>query len=180
MLRSFSPAKSGLVVKVSRTRHLSATDSSRCWFTFFRQEDCRELTQTPRRRVGPPGGALASPDLNTPVAELTRTHAIIEPFRFMQDHGRIDKSDPAMAAKFAILKQRLLLERLNGTPEIETHALIMEQANEAAFRAWLSSYPLLTFPCLFEERAWAVTEQVRREASSYWHGLAAQSAARAA
>jgi len=85
-----------------------------------------------------------------------------------------------MAAKFTLLKQRLLLERLDETPEAETHALIMEQANEAAFRAWLSSYPLLTFPCLFEERAWAVTAEARREASCYWKGLATQSAARAA
>ena len=77
-----------------------------------------------------------------------------------------------MAAKFAVLKQRLLLERLNETPEAEIHILIMQQANEAAFRAWLSSYPLLTFPCLFEERAAAAAEQARRDAHRYWETLA--------
>jgi len=98
----------------------------------------------------------------------------------MQDHGSTNTSDRAVAARFAILKQRLLLERFNETPQAETHALIIEQANEAAFRAWLSSYPLLTFPCLFDERAAAVTDQVRREASCYWNGLGTQPAARAA
>jgi hypothetical protein len=65
----------------------------------------------------------------------------------------------------------LLLRRLNETPESETHALIMRQANEAAFLAWLTQYPLLTFPCLFEERAAAATEQARRQARLYWNGL---------
>jgi len=79
-----------------------------------------------------------------------------------------------------MLKQRLLLERLDETPESETHALIMQQANEAALRAWRSPYPLLTFPCLFEERAAAATEQARREARRYWNGLGAQATVRAA
>jgi hypothetical protein len=73
--------------------------------------------------------------------------------------------------RFGILKQRLLLLRLGETPESETHALIMRQADEAAFLACLTSYPLLTFPCLFEERAAAVTEQARRQARRYWQGL---------
>ena len=36
-----------------------------------------------------------------------------------------DKPDRRLAERFAVLKQRLLLERLNKTPEFETHALIM-------------------------------------------------------
>jgi hypothetical protein len=72
-----------------------------------------------------------------------------------------------LVRRFGILKQRLLLERLDETPESETHALIMQEAKEAALEAWLSSYPLLTFPCLFEERASAATERARREARRY-------------
>ena len=85
-----------------------------------------------------------------------------------------------MASRFAILKQRLLLQRLNETQESETHALIMRQADEASLLAWLSSYPLLTFPCLFEERAEAAAEQARRQARVYWNGLEASTPARAA
>jgi hypothetical protein len=77
--------------------------------------------------------------------------------------------DHGVVARFGILKQRLLLRRLNETPESETHALIMRQADEAAFLACLTQYPLLTFPCLFEERAAAATEQARRQAR-LWGG----------
>lgn len=76
-----------------------------------------------------------------------------------------------LATRFGILKQRLLLRRLNETPESETHALIIRQADEAAFLASLTSYPLLTFPCLFEERAAAATDQARRQARLYWAGF---------
>ena len=65
----------------------------------------------------------------------------------------------------------LQMQRLNETAESEIHALIMRQADEAAFLAWLTLYPLLTFPCLFEERAAAATEQARRRARLYWNGL---------
>ncbi len=69
---------------------------------------------------------------------------------------------------FEVLKQRLLHQKLNQTPELETHALIIREAEEAAMLAWFTSYPFLTFPCLFEERAAAVLEQARREAQRYW------------
>jgi hypothetical protein len=85
-----------------------------------------------------------------------------------------------VGVRFVVLKHRLLLECLNQTPEPETHALIMRQANEAALLAWLSSYPLLAFPCLFEERAASATEQARRQARIYWNGLGKETRARAA
>jgi len=88
--------------------------------------------------------------------------------------------DSGNAARFGNLKQRLLLQWLNDVPDSATHALIIRQANEAAFLAWLTSYPLLTFPCLFEERAAAATEQVRCQARLYWRSLALQATARAA
>jgi hypothetical protein len=81
------------------------------------------------------------------------------------------RRDNGIVTRFGILKQRLMLRRLNETPELETHALIMRQADEAAFLACLTLYPLLTFPCLFEERAAAATEQARCQARLYWKGL---------
>ena len=98
----------------------------------------------------------------------------------MQPTETKDAHPPGVAARFVVLKTRLLLECLNQTPESETHALIMRQANEAALLAWLSAYPLLTFPCLFEERAAATTEQARRRACVYWDGLVTKTQARAA
>ena len=88
--------------------------------------------------------------------------------------------DHGVATRLGILKQRLLLRRLNETPESETHALIIRQADEAAFLACLTLYPLLTFPCLFEERATTVTERARHRARLYWTGLQLQTPARAA
>ena len=89
----------------------------------------------------------------------------------MQAMAAESRLDHGVATQFGILKQRLLLRRLNETPESETHALIMRQADQAAFLACLTLYPLLTFPCLFEERAATATEQARREARLYWKGL---------
>jgi hypothetical protein len=76
-----------------------------------------------------------------------------------------------VSEQFRVLKQRLLHERLNKTPEFETHALIMREADVSSFLAWLTPYPFLTFPCLFEERAVKATEQSRREAQLYWSNL---------
>src|ERR1035437_5626714 len=89
----------------------------------------------------------------------------------MQAKARLDHGE---AARFGILKQQLLLQCLNKEPDSTTHALIMRKANQAAFLAWLTLYPLLTFPCLFEEKTAAATEQARRQARLYWNGLAAQ------
>jgi len=76
-----------------------------------------------------------------------------------------------VARWFGILKQRLLLRRLNETPDPATHLLIIRQANDAAFLACLTQYPLLTFPCLFEERAAAATDRARRQERRYWNSL---------
>ena len=84
------------------------------------------------------------------------------------------------ATRFGVLKQRLLLQRLNEVPDSATHALIIRQANEAAFLSCLTLYPLLTLPCLFEERAVAATEQARHRARHYWKGLELQPPACAA
>lgn len=89
----------------------------------------------------------------------------------MHSNQHQEPHDFTLAARFANLKLRLLLQRLNETPEAETHASIIKQANEAALLACLSGYPLLAFPCLFEERALAATEQAHRRARCYWNNL---------
>ena len=61
----------------------------------------------------------------------------------------------------------MLLQRLNETADSELHALIIRQANEAASIAWLTSYPALIFPCLFEEKADAAVERARGEERNY-------------
>ena len=48
------------------------------------------------------------------------------------------------------LKNRLLVERINELPEFVTY--VRRAANEAAALAWVTPYPLLTFPELFEEK----------------------------
>jgi hypothetical protein len=64
-------------------------------------------------------------------------------------------------ATLAHLKSRLLRETLEAAPGEPLRSLLRLTATEAEAQAWLSSYPLLTFPLLFEEKA----EQVRRYAA---------------
>ena len=53
--------------------------------------------------------------------------------------------------EFERLKNRLLAEQLAGaTPEL--NAPLRRAANEAAALAWVTFYPLLVFPVLFEEK----------------------------
>jgi hypothetical protein len=56
-------------------------------------------------------------------------------------------------AEFERLKGRLLRERLEELWEPERNAGVRRAANEAAALAWLTRYPLLVFPALFEEKA---------------------------
>ncbi|HEY2081855.1 MAG TPA: hypothetical protein VGI88_03655 [Verrucomicrobiae bacterium] len=50
------------------------------------------------------------------------------------------------------LKNRLLLRSINELAEPEYVAGVRRAANEAAALAWVTPYPLLTFPALFEEK----------------------------
>ncbi len=64
-------------------------------------------------------------------------------------------------ATLAHLKNRLLRETLETSPCEPLASLLRLTATEAEAQAWLTSFPLLTFPVLFEEKA----EQVRRYAA---------------
>jgi hypothetical protein len=81
---------------------------------------------------------------------------------------------PAAAAPFRVtqeneferLKNRLLAERLaEAAPE--WNAPLRRAANEAAALAWVTFYPLLVFPTLFEEKIATAIRQAERQARIY-------------
>jgi hypothetical protein len=60
------------------------------------------------------------------------------------------------------LKNALLFERLGDETRYNTY--VRRAANEAAALAWVTPYPLLVFPALFEEKAdLALAQAVRQE-----------------
>ena len=63
-----------------------------------------------------------------------------------------------------LLKHRLVLRFLDETPQPEFHVVVIRAAAEAASLAWLTPFPLLVFPGLFEEQVRAAWERgVRQE-----------------
>jgi len=65
---------------------------------------------------------------------------------------------------FERLKNRLLTETLLATARPELNAAIRRAANEAAALAWVTFYPLLVFPALFEEKFHNALRQAERQA----------------
>ena len=63
------------------------------------------------------------------------------------------------------LKNRLLAAQLARATEPELNARLRHAANEAAALAWVTFYPLLVFPVLFEEKTRAAVRYARRQAS---------------
>ena len=61
------------------------------------------------------------------------------------------------------LKDRLLREWLQQTPDEELYAPLRRAANEAAALAWFTPFPLLLFPALLEEKARAARQQGARQ-----------------
>src|SRR5579859_1123216 len=55
------------------------------------------------------------------------------------------------------LKNRLLRLSLQAVGGPDQHVLLRRAANEAAALVWLTPFPLLLFPALFEEKARAAT-----------------------
>jgi hypothetical protein len=66
-------------------------------------------------------------------------------------------------AELERLKAQLLAERLKGRrePRFDTH--LQRAANEAAALAWVTRYPLLVFPALFDEKAQAALRRAERQ-----------------
>jgi hypothetical protein len=74
-----------------------------------------------------------------------------------------------LETEFERLKNRLLTERLLHTARPELNAPIRRAANEAAALAWVTFYPLLVFPALFEEKIRAALCQAERQARVLAH-----------
>ena len=72
-----------------------------------------------------------------------------------------------LESDFEQLKNRLLDEHLADNDRPELNAPLRRAANEAAALAWVSRYPLLVFPALFEEKTAAAVRQARRQARIY-------------
>src|SRR5207302_8995016 len=56
---------------------------------------------------------------------------------------------------FEPLKERLLVARLEEAVDSQLEAPLRAAASDAAALAWVTSYPLLVYPVLFEEKAQA-------------------------
>ena len=69
----------------------------------------------------------------------------------------------AQETRFERLKERLLLERLTAVSAPEENSQLRRAANEAAALAWVTPYPLLFFPALFDEKAHAALTRAERQ-----------------
>jgi hypothetical protein len=65
--------------------------------------------------------------------------------------------------RFERLKAELLAARLETVWEPEVASRLRRAANDAAALAWVSPYPLLVLPGLFEEKADAALVEARRQ-----------------
>jgi hypothetical protein len=72
-----------------------------------------------------------------------------------------------LESEFERLKNRLLAETLDEAERPELNAPLRRAANEAAALAWVTFYPLLVFPALFEEKTRAAVRQAARQARIY-------------
>jgi len=70
-------------------------------------------------------------------------------------------------SEFERLKNRLLTETLLAVARPEMNAAIRRAANEAAALAWVTFYPILLFPSLFEEKTRTAIRQAYRQARIY-------------
>ena len=61
------------------------------------------------------------------------------------------------------LKDRLLAIKLWELPQADYNAYVRRAANEAAALAWVTPYPTLLFPALFEEKAETALLQAERQ-----------------
>ena len=66
-------------------------------------------------------------------------------------------------AELERLKAQLLMERLAGSWGSALTSRLERAANEAAALAWVTRYPLLVFPALFEEMAETASLRARRQ-----------------
>ena len=65
--------------------------------------------------------------------------------------------------RFERLKNELLRERLGNVQNTEAGSHLRQAANEAAALAWVTPFPLLVFPVLFEEKSAAALLMASRQ-----------------
>ena len=63
------------------------------------------------------------------------------------------------------LKEELLVQFLEDRTNRGFNAYVRRAADDAAALAWVTPYPLLVFPGLFEEKAEAALQQIERQES---------------
>ena len=91
------------------------------------------------------------------------------PTRFGPETGFKVKPGPAapfrarQEAELERLKTRLLSERLGALGNPRADGPLSRAANDAAALAWVTRYPLLLFPVLFEEKANTALLRVERQ-----------------
>ena len=69
--------------------------------------------------------------------------------------------------EFERLKDLLLAQQLAYAPAPGLSPPLRRAANEAAALAWVTQFPLLVFPVLFEEKIEAAVRQAERQARIY-------------
>jgi hypothetical protein len=69
----------------------------------------------------------------------------------------------AVEAELERLKEQLLATELARTVSLEANVLLRRAANEAVALVWLTPYPLLLLPALFDEKAQAARKAVSRQ-----------------
>ena len=91
------------------------------------------------------------------------------PAKFGPETGfEVKPSPPApfrarQEAELERLKAQLLAERLEGREETRLLSHLRRAANDAAALAWVTRYPLLVFPALFEEKVDAALLRAERQ-----------------
>jgi hypothetical protein len=67
-------------------------------------------------------------------------------------------------AELELLKEKLLATELARTTTLDANVRLRRAANDAAALVWLTPYPLLLLPALFEEKARAARRAAGRQA----------------
>src|SRR5258708_4179809 len=74
---------------------------------------------------------------------------------------------PTQKTEFERLKGQLLPQQRAVVTARELNPPLRRAANEAAALAWVTQFPLLVFPVLFEEKIEAAVLRVKRQARIY-------------
>ena len=68
-----------------------------------------------------------------------------------------------LETKFELLKNELLREHLEQAVDGQFNSPLRRAANEAAALAWVTAFPLLVFPVLFEEKVQEAVARIERQ-----------------